>query len=156
MQIGLIEIDLKGESLSLNDFIVQEHMKLRNTISGTASSHKIAYNGTQVMVSLEDGLQALKDAVVRARQGGAGFIVGHSLRSTDMVWLQSAGVNLDGLSVMDVAGVEKAFLPTHGIEFCGEPHVAGNDAAVTALVIASLLELLSKCDLSWVRKAPQG
>ena len=87
----------------------------------------------------EDGLQALKDAVVRVRQGGAGFIVGHSLRSTDMVWLQSAGVNLDGLSVMDVAEVDKAFLPTHGIEFCGEPHVAGNDAGATALVIANLV-----------------
>lgn len=161
LEIGIVELDLSERHLSTTHFIV-EYAKgtLRDQRYCQSDPEAFAYRGRVVRCSPSEAIAHVQLAVDRA---AGGFIVGHSVRSSDIPWLEGAGVNFDAVIAIDVAAVEMAVVRTHqptglerlatvgyGLSLLGPLHNAGNDAVATAAVFAEQLRRHTRYSTGWM------
>jgi DNA polymerase III epsilon subunit-like protein len=161
LEIGIVELDLSTRCASTTHFII-EYAKgtLREQYYCQSDPEAFAYHGRVVRCSPSEAVAQIQLAVDRA---AGGYIVGHSVRSSDIPWLKGAGVKFDAVFAIDVAAVEMAVVRTHqpmglerlatvsyGLSLLGPSHNAGNDAVATAAVFAEQLRRHTHYHAGWI------
>jgi DNA polymerase III epsilon subunit-like protein len=161
LEIAVVELDLCARSARTTHFII-EYAKgtLRKQYYMKSDPEGFAYRGRIVRCSLSEAVAHVQLAVDRC---AGGYVVGHSLRSADIPWLEGAGVKFDPVITIDIAAVEKAVAHTHQpmsleqiatagyeLSLLAPSHNAGNDAVATAAVFAEQLRRYTGYRAGWI------
>jgi hypothetical protein len=161
LEIGVVELDLSERYANTTHFII-EYMEgtLRDQYYCPSDPEAFAYRGRVVRCSTSEAVAQVQLAVDRAV---GGYIIGHSVRSSDILWLERARVIFDAETAIDVAVVEMAVVRTHqtmglerlatvgyGLSLLGPSHKVGNDAVATAAVFAEQLRRHTRYSAEWI------
>jgi len=112
LEVGWVELDGPAQTLRARHYIVAEHAHLQNVFCAS-SPGAFAYGRSECLPQ-QQILDHFTCALARIADSPRGLLVGHSLESSDIPWLEAVGVSFpSACRVVDINKVEMAIRRTH-------------------------------------------